>query len=582
MPDAIGRLKTALSPARRFALIAAMGCLPACGPTGNGANGPSDASLISFDRYHTVEEFDVFLEAIVGEHENLADLVEIGRSRAGRRILAVEIHNPETGPAEEKPAFYLDGNIHGGEVLAGEGALYFVNHLLTEYGRDSEITTLVDTRAFYVVPLVNPDGRAISVNTPENHRRNIRPDDEDDDGKNDEDPPEDLDGDGRILRMRVVDPDGNWQVSDEDPRLMVRRRSGDSDTTGTRFSVYTEGLDNDADGRFNEDRVGGVDLNRNLPSNWSPAQSGSGPFPLSEPETHALVKYITSHPNIAAIHTYHTSGGLLLRFPTMAYQDWEYPRSDIADYRAVAEEGVVLTGYINYAHEKQAIVDLMNPGHGVFNDWASSVFGVFAITTEMWSHPFGDGQLAGLEWNDEMLDGEGFIDWYFFDHPQLESVELGGWDRWSTSSPPEQLIAEELDRNNQWVLSFAVKLPQVAISNASVTEVDGEPGVFDIRATVANTGWMPTATAYAREVLQIARPVTVSAILANAELVEGQPPMHTLGTLPGARDGQTSQLEVSWRVRVTDTSAPANVSIEVRSEKAGISRVSCELSAGGG
>jgi hypothetical protein len=80
----------------------------------------------------------------------------------------------------------------------------------------------------------------------------------------------------------------------------------------------TEGLDNDGDGWFNEDRVGGVDLNRNFPANWSAKQFASGPFPLSEPETWALANYITSRPNIAAIHTYHTSGGLILRFPTLS------------------------------------------------------------------------------------------------------------------------------------------------------------------------------------------------------------------------------------------------------------------------
>ena len=581
MINTLDRTKAAMSPAPQFALIAAIGCLTACSTTADNANSAYDAATITFDKYHTVEEFDGYLEGIIREHDDLADLVEIGRSRAGRRILAVEINNPETGPPDEKPAFYLDGNIHGGEVLAGEGTLYFVNHLLTEYGQNAEVTALVDTRAFYVVPLVNPDGRAISVDTPENHRRNIRPDDEDDDGKQDEDPPEDLDGDGRILRMRVVDSEGDWQVSDQDQRLMARRRFGDSETTAPRYSMYTEGLDNDGDGRYNEDRIGGVDLNRNLPSNWSPAQSGSGPYPLSEPETHALVEYITSHPNIAAIHTYHTSGGLLLRFPTMAYQDWEYPQADIDDYSAVAEEGVALTGYINYADEKQAIVDLMNPGHGVFNDWASSVFGVFAITTEMWAHPFGDGQSAELEWNDETLGGAGYIDWYSFDHPQLGQVELGGWDRWSTSNPPEHLIAEELERNNQWVLSFAERLPQVAISNASVTEVDGDPGVFEIRVAVTNTGWMPTATAYAREILEIAKPVTISVTLANAELEEDQASQHSLGTLPGARDRQPRETEVSWRVRVTDTTAAANVSIEAWSEKAGVARISCELSARG-
>ena len=539
--------------------------LVACAPNGSGAGG---SDLITFDKYHTVEEFQDFIETVVARHSDLAQLSVIGLSRARRPIVAVEINNAETGPAHEKPAFYLDGNIHGGEVLGGEGALFFLNHLLTRYGEDPEITSLIDTRAFYVVPLVNPDGRAISVDTPENHRWNIRPTDEDGDGLVDEDAPEDVDGDGRLLRMRVRDPGGPWMVSPDDPRQMIRRRG---ETGGDYYQVYSEGFDNDEDGRFNEDRVGGVDLNRNFPSNWSAAQFASGPFPLSEPETYALVNYITARPNIAAIHTYHTSGGLLLRFPTLADQDWEFPRADLEDYSAIAEEGVELTGYANYAYEKKSIVDLMSPGHGVFNDWGSNVFGVLAMTTEMWSHAIGQGQEALFEWNDDVLGGSGFVDWYEFNHPQLGSVQLGGWDRWSTASPPEPMIAAELERNNRWVLSFAEKLPRVAILSALAESQSNTDNQFDLHATVANIGWMPTATAHARDVLQIAKPVTVRLELLNAALVDdvGE---RSLGVLPGARAAGPVQRELEWRLWVVDPSQPASVEIVVTSEKAGVAR----------
>ncbi|MFQ5690885.1 MAG: M14 family metallopeptidase [Gemmatimonadota bacterium] len=549
------------------------------------------APLIAFDHYHTLTEIRLYLQRVTLQHEKLATLVEFGRSRAGRPLLAVEIHNPDTGPAAEKPGFYLDGNIHGGEVLGGEAALYFIDSLLEGYGTDPRITELVDRYAFYVVAIVNPDGRAISVDTPENHRWNIRPVDEDGDGLVDEDPPEDLDGDGRILRMRVPDPAGPWRISPDDPRRMVRADSA----SARRYRLYTEGIDDDGDGRFNEDRVGGVDLNRNFPSNWSPAQFASGPYPLSEPETRALVEYITSRPNIAAIHTYHTSGGLLLRFPTLADQNWDYPQADLEDYRAIAEDGVRLTGYRNFAYEKKPIVDLMSPGHGVFNDWGSKVFGVLAMTTEMWAHGFGQGPRAVSEWNDRVLGGRGFADWYPFQHPQLGKVELGGWDRWSLASPPEPMIAAELERNNRWVLTFAEKLPRIAIlslsaapapkaGGASGEAADGSaaPGggrTLEIRARVANLGWMPTATAYAATVLKTARPVRARLTLRGARLVQGEP-TRNLGVLPGARGDGPTVLELVWRVRPEDPGRPAEAELVVSSEKAGTARKKVRLNAG--
>ena len=387
----------------------------------------------------------------------------------------------------------MDGNIHGGEVLGGEGALAFLERLTSRYGTEQEITELVDSRAFYVVPIVNPDGRAISVDTPENHRWNIRPVDEDGDGLMDEDPPEDLDGDGRMLQMRLLDPEGSWSIHPTDPRRMVR---GDA-AARPRYRMEREGIDNDGDGRFNEDRVGGVDLNRNFPANWSAAQFASGPSRSPNPRptrsSPTSPRGRTSRPSTRSTPA---AASFSVSRP-WADQDFEFPRADIEEYRGIAEDGIALTGYRNFAVEKKPIVDLMSPGHGVFNDWASKVFGVLAITTEMWAHALGQGQDALFSWNDQVLGGRGFIDWYPLDHPELGRVELGGWDRWSTSSPPEPMIAAEVDRNVRWVFTFAEKTPRVAIRQASATRLAGD--VIRVDAVVANVGWMATGGSDARD-----------------------------------------------------------------------------------
>ncbi len=593
-----------LEPSKPIALTLLFGCLVlALSTLFAGATTSAPQALITFDHYHDIGEIEAYLEAAAARFDSLAELVEIGRSLEGRRILALEINNPETGAANEKPGFYLDGNIHGGELLGGEAALHFIDTLLGSYGTDERITAMVDTTAFYIVPIVNPDGRAISVDTVENHRWNTRPFDEDGDGLVDEDPPEDVDGDGRLLQLRVQDPRGRWKVSPDDPRAMVRRSR--SDREGPFYQMFSEGIDNDGDGELNEDRVGGIDLNRNFPANWSAAQFGSGPFPLSEPETWALVNYITAHANIAAIHTYHTSGGLILRFPTLADQDWDFPAADLEDYRQIAADGAVHTEYANYAYEKQRIVDLMSPGHGVFNDWASKEFGVYAITTEMWRNGFGEGPGARFAWNDAVLGGDGFIDWKPVENETLRRtvrelmpsspagrgaassagepvVEIGGWDRFSVSNPPEHLIAAELSRNTPWVLTFADKLPRVDIVEATVMPVGGATGLFAIQATVANVGWMPTATAHAVETLGTAQPVVVEVTLHNAALpsdVPGRSPggrtsaSQSLGVLAGARADQPAKVnQMFWNAEIIDPALPASIEIVVRSQKAGVAR----------
>ena len=132
------------------------------------------------------------------------------------------------------------------------------------------------------------------------------------------------------------------------------------------------------------------------------------------------------------------------------------------------------------------------------------------------------------------------------------------------------MIADELERNNRWVLSFAEKLPRVVVLSASARQRD-DGSLFDVRATVGNLGWMATATVHANEVLHIAKPVTVRLELSNAELDDDHAD-RSLGVLPGFRGEDPVQRELEWRVRVVEPSQPASVEIVVWSEKAGVAR----------
>lgn len=104
----------------------------------------------------------------------------------------------------------------------------------------------------------------------------MRPKDDDRDGLLDEDPEEDLDGDGVIYQIRK----SRYQIRKRKSRLysrpprpvgaaMKRVLEGKGD-----WLVYTEGIDNDGDGKYNEDGIGGLDNHRNYPENWRPDQGG--------------------------------------------------------------------------------------------------------------------------------------------------------------------------------------------------------------------------------------------------------------------------------------------------------------------
>ena len=116
-----------------------------------------------FDIFYRHDELSQLLAAFARAHPKLAAVESIGKSYEGRDIWVVTVTNLATGAAEDKPAFWTDGNIHAAELTASTAVLYFLNELLTKYGSDPDITRLVDTRTLYLCPRLNPDGAELAL-----------------------------------------------------------------------------------------------------------------------------------------------------------------------------------------------------------------------------------------------------------------------------------------------------------------------------------------------------------------------------------------------------------------------------------
>ena len=69
----------------------------------------------------------------------------------------------------------IDANRHSGEVTAAESALWLLNYLLKNYGKDDEITKLIDTKTFYFRILNNPDGSEMYLQTVQSNRSSVQP-----------------------------------------------------------------------------------------------------------------------------------------------------------------------------------------------------------------------------------------------------------------------------------------------------------------------------------------------------------------------------------------------------------------------
>ncbi|MBX3096974.1 MAG: hypothetical protein KF812_08935 [Fimbriimonadaceae bacterium] len=457
---------------------------------------------VPYDRYLRFDEITEILRAFQSEYADLVTLESIGKSHEGRDIWCVTVTDTSTGPANDKPAFWCDGNIHASEVSASSTVLKIIDLLCTTRPE------VLKERAFYLVPRLGPDGAEWALETPprivRSGTRHYPYEEEEIEGLE----RQDLDGDGRILAMRIPDSNGPWVVSEEEPRLLRKRKPGERNDKAYR--LLPEGLIQGWDGQTIKMRrqPQGLDFNRNFPNAWRQEfeQHGAGPYPASEPEIRAAVDFIASHPNICGGITFHTFSGVLLRPPSRMPDD-DIPSEDLWTYQTLGKVGQEMTGYppvSNYHefryHPKEVIT-------GVFDDWMYHSMGVHAWTVEIWSpqrqagitdykyidwfrdHPHSD-DIAMLKWSDEKLEGKGHVEWQPFDHPQLGPVEIGGWDgAYCFRNPPPPLLDAEITPLAEWAIWHAGTGPLLAERSLEV-EVHGDQA--EIRLTVENRGWLPT------------------------------------------------------------------------------------------
>ncbi len=407
---------------------------------------------LDFKHFHTYSEVNYFLKKWADKYSNLLDLYVGGKSYEGRKIMQVTLTNKSTGKSTDKPAMFIDANRHAGEVTAAESAFWMLHHMLTNYGNDEEITSLVDNFTFYFRIQNNPDGSDLYLLTAQSLRSTVRPYDNDGDGLIDEDPMEDLDGDGFVRQMRVKVEKGKGQyiIDPRDPkgRLMKRAPKGEG-----VYRVMSEGVDNDGDGRINEDGIGGLDLHRNYPENWRPmpgrertgrgwTQNGAGDYPLSENETKSLVIYLLENPNISIMNTMDTTVPMHLRPPSTSKSEERMYEEDLKYYKKFDEEGMKITGYgragdvyFDYATGGRAGAT-GRPLFGHSPDFGYFYYGAIWYGDELWNGgKVGDYNKDGktddldkLLYHDNELKIHRFQNWTKAMHPVYGEVEVGGWN----------------------------------------------------------------------------------------------------------------------------------------------------------
>jgi len=579
----------------------ANGGTPAYGPVTQAKiahlGGDEVLKALPFDHILRYDELTALLHSWASARPNLVELESIGATPEGRELWFVTLTNQATGPAKEKPALLVDGNMHALEWAGGVAALNFIWTLLREYGTDERITRLLDTRCVYVLPRLSPDGVAMTLREGRIIRSVARPD------SSEKPKPglhmRDLDGDGQIVFMRFRDPNGPWKQHPDDARLLVARHP--DETGGDYWRVVPEGVIEGYDGETIAvlPALEGLDFGTHFPDDRDPVPQSerAKPDPHLVPEVAAYVDAIVSRPNIIAHVTCHTFGGAVLTPPVNPSE--QMPWTDTLTYAALEAKATELTGYKALSYLDLAAGLPRTPHISTEIGWLYNIRGIFSFITEFWNplraagislegvmslwlggiHPVED-ELRLLQWSDEKLGGRGFVPWHPFDHPQLGPVEIGGWDKvhyWY--NVPFDRLESEVAPHASWLAYLALALPRLEIRSFSAEPMEGD--IWRVRLVFENTGWLPTngtQKALDREI--IGGIVAELALPSDARLVSGEL-KRSIGQLAGRSEqrstatwwsympGTPDRAVIDWQVK-----APAGGRIVAiaRHDRAGTAR----------
>lgn len=548
---------------------------------------PSVASLHRGFRaaYLDHAELTAQVHAWAAAFPDVCRVESIGTTPEGRELWLLTI-GPD--PDRTRPTAWVDGNMHASELAGSSVALAIAEDLLRLHVEGEAVHDLApavlrrlrEARCF-ILPRMSPDGAEAVLKTGRYVRSVPR------DERLDRAAPRwrngDVDGDGQVRVMRVVDPTGELVEAKEFPGLMVARELDDE---GPFYKVYPEGTIDHWDGHtvptpvFVEDNP--IDLNRNFPWSWKPTheQLGAGAFPLSEPESRAVVAFTTRHPEIYAWLNLHTFGGVVIR-PLGHAPDSKMDQEDLELFKQLGAWAEALTGYPTVNGHDEFLYEPDKPLHGDLTDYAYHQRGAFAYVIELWDifvrlglprpkkfveyyQKLQRADLVKLAWWDKE-DNQGRIvqPWRPFRHPQLGDVEIGGIDpRIGLWNPPYEVLPQVCTAQAHCFLRVAAMAP--ALRFGKVERVALGDGLTRVDVTVENHGYLGTFVLPSSKQLDWNEPVHADATCDDgATLVDRHAGHVRLGHLDGwgrglegatnlfhlRSRGTTSSARASWVVR---------------------------------
>lgn len=509
------------------------------------------------------------------------------KTLGGRDVFLLTMGVP---PTDQKPALLIVGNVHEPHLVGAELAMRIAQQLAEGYTKDESVKKLLAKYTFYIIPRPNPDGSEGLWSRPWRERAgNDRRTDDDRDFRLGEDPPNDLNGDGWITMMRVEDETGSYMPHSADGRVMVRADAQKNERGSYR--LYSEGVDDDRDERWNEDAGDGVSFNRNFTFRYPHFEPGAGPHAVSERESRAVADFAFDHPNIAVVLTFTPEDNLMA--------PWR-PSAAPPQGRIITSVLAADVPYFEFLSERYKKIHggkgapAPPTGAGSFSEWAYYHYGRWSLAARAWWPPAiaateakepgkGDGKPAGeekpakpaagdgarekpkaetpdaqkrpeekrgqeelstLRWfAQQQLDG--FLPWTPISHPDFpgKRVEVGGFRPFYRLNPPAQELDALGEKHVRFVIELSSLMPELKLPEPKVESLGA--GIYRITSTVANAGYLPTMSEMGSRSQQM-HPLQMAIGLPEKGQVLQGPARRAIGRLAG-NGGRSQQ---TWLVRV--------------------------------
>ncbi len=456
--------------------------------------------------YSDFKTLSVKINALTRQYPGLCKVKSLGTTAGGKEIWLI---TAGTGETDSKPGIVVLGGVEGDHLLGCELAFGFAEKLLKN-AQLADIKDLLDKITFYILPDVSPDATEQFFSEVKFEKNlNTRSVDDDKDFRFDEDPFEDLDKNGLISLMRITDPAGKFTESSEDKRIMVPADLSKGQTGG--YLVYSEGIDNDGDGSFNEDGKGGVSFNRNLTFNYEEFGNGSGLYPVSEPETKAVMDFLYDRFNVYALFIFGPQDNLgqpmkssetkepVVGNQRSGNQGRPSMRREMKITSILKSDELINDLVSDKYHEitgaKESPLATLPPGN--LMEWAYFHYGRYCFSTPGWWFPVGKGEnreVEFLKFAEKNKINDVFIPWTEIRHPDFpgKKVETGGLKPFVLNNPPADTLGDLIENHYRFITAISKMHPELEFLDIKAENAGGN--IFRVSLKVHNKGVFATCT----------------------------------------------------------------------------------------